>query len=504
MYRVRPRRSAFLAAAVVLSSLVLAGAPPPATAAQGSNLVRAYSFEATGTTWLAPWKFLVTSPAKATIAQDADSRSHGLYSARITTTATSASPWHAQLQQSGIPLRAGKLHTISFWARSSTPRGVRMVLQRGVTPYTEYLARTFDLTTAWRKYTVTVTPGVSVANALLSFNLAGALGQVWIDNVSLTEQYSKFGVGAHLMWGNMKETRQQQTSWMQSGNMKWVRFDLGWRWIEPKKGEYNGAVLARLDATLNDLATKGIRPIIVLVETPAWANGNRGPWHPPTYPQDYARVAGFLAKRYAGRPNMAWEIWNEPNLVETDTAGKPFSKFWMPLANPAAYTALLRAAYTSIKANDPDATVLGGSLVFDASAFLDSMYANGAKGHFDALAIHPYGFAKPPDDTGQYGFTGITYRMRARLEAHGDGHKKIWITEVGWFDRQVTGLTKHPTDAVRADYYTQVADIVNGWSFVEMVAMFSLTKSTDPVIGLVNTDGTFTLSWQGYAAAARE
>ena len=164
--------------------------------------------------------------------------------------------------------------------------------------------------------------------------------------------------------------------------------------------------------------------MIVFVETPGWANGNKGPWYPPTNPADYASAIGFLANRYRNRPNMAYEIWNEPNLVEKDANGNDFSKYWRPVRSASGYTAMLRAAYSSIKANDPDASVLGGSIVFYDGAFVDGMYAAGARGYFDGLAIHPYGFSQPPTNTGQWGFTGIVTRMKAELDQNGDGGRK--------------------------------------------------------------------------------
>lgn len=492
-----------LVAATLLGAFALGGAPRP-VAASGMNALKQSSFEATGGGWLAPWTFKVTSPAAATIAQDSATRSNGLRSARISISRTSATPWHVQLQQSGIPLVGGRSYELSLWARAASPRNLELALQRGVAPYDALVTKAFSITTSWAKYRVTYTPPASMSNAMLSLNLAKSTAQVWVDDVAVwTNATSKLGVSGHLTWGSgMPESRSKQTGWMQAGHMKWVRFDLGWRWVEPSRGHYSQSVLASLDATLADLQAKGIRPIIVLVETPAWANGNKSPWYPPSDPNDYARVIGMLAKRYAAKPDMTWEIWNEPNLVEKDSSGKSFSKYWMPLANPVAYTAMLKGAYASIKANDPDATVLGGSLVFYAGAFLDAMYAHGVKGYFDALAIHPYGFSLPPSDSSQYGFKGITERMKAALDAHGDSNKKLWITEVGWWDRAVTGNPNHPTDAMRADYYKQLAAMVDGWSFVECVTLFSLTKSTDAASGLFNQDGSQTLSWKAYAATA--
>jgi hypothetical protein len=483
-------------------AFAVTGAPQP-VAAGGVNTLKTPSFETTGSSWLSPWSFKLTAPAAGTVAQDSSVRSNGTYSARVNVSATSASAWHAQLRQTGIGLVSGRRYELSFWARAAAPRNVELVMQRGFSPYTAHVAKTFAVTTTWTKFAVSFTSTVSETNAQLSLNLAQSTTAIWIDDAAVWSNVSsKLGVSAHLMWGGMPNSRAQQTGWMQAGHMKWARFDVGWRWLEPSKGQFSQSLLTELDATLNDLQARGIRPVIVVVETPGWANGGRSPWYPPTNPADYANAIGFLAKRYANRPNMAWEIWNEPNLIETDSSGRKYSKYWMPLASPSAYTAMLKASYSAIKSADPDATVLGGSLVFYDHSFLDGMYAAGAKGYFDALAIHPYGFSLPPSDTTEYGFKGITERMKAKLDQHGDSGKKLWITEVGWWDRAVTGNLRHPTDATRGTYYQEVAKLVDGWSYVEMIGIHALSKSLEPDVGLVYEDGSATQSWTAYKTAA--
>ena len=56
-------------------------------------------------------------------------------------------------------------------------------------------------------------------------------------------------------------------------------------------------------------------------------------------------MLGFLAARYAARPGIAYEIWNEPNQVT----------FWNTPSGPdaRAYGQMLRTAYTRIKAAAP-------------------------------------------------------------------------------------------------------------------------------------------------------
>lgn len=153
------------------------------------------------------------------------------------------------------------------------------------------------------------------------------------------------------------------------------------------------------------------------------------------------------AQLYADRID-AYEIGNEPNIASEWGLGPP---------DPAAYTELLRIAYTQIKSADPDAIIVTGGLApvgntntpdaMDDRLFLEEMYAHGAADYFDVLGVHPYGFAYPPeiDPEAQYRMPGghitldthgLCFRrvehLRAIMEQNNDGDKPIWATEFGW------------------------------------------------------------------------
>ena len=74
----------------------------------------------------------------------------------------------------------------------------------------------------------------------------------------------------------------------------------------------------------------------------------------------------------------AWELWNEPDS----------GQFWAGGADPPAYAALLRAAYPAIKAAQPSDVVVTGGMVGNNFDFLAALYANGARGAFDAVGVH--------------------------------------------------------------------------------------------------------------------
>jgi hypothetical protein len=61
------------------------------------------------------------------------------------------------------------------------------------------------------------------------------------------------------------------------------------------------------------------------------------------------------------------------------------------------------------------------------------MYANGAKGSFDALGYHAYSFRELPDTYGS-GWSQMAQTSpspRSMMIRNGDGNKPIWVTEFG-------------------------------------------------------------------------
>jgi hypothetical protein len=101
----------------------------------------------------------------------------------------------------------------------------------------------------------------------------------------------------------------------------------------------------------------------------------------------------------------------------------------------AQYTTLLKAAYPAIKAVQPNSTVIAAGLSRawepdSPPTFVSAMYAHGAKGFFDAMAMHPdvYPSGLAIDDDN--GWSEVD-RVHQLMVDNGDGAKKIWMTELG-------------------------------------------------------------------------
>lgn len=127
------------------------------------------------------WSFVTA--LGSSLARDPATSAVGAASARVTVpVADAVSPWNTSLISTGsISLVAGNSCSATFWARASAPRTLRVAAGR-VVGGGEYTSRTIDLTTAWQRYQVVLTPSLSGV-ATLQFHLAAASGEVWLDDV---------------------------------------------------------------------------------------------------------------------------------------------------------------------------------------------------------------------------------------------------------------------------------------------------------------------------------
>jgi Cellulase (glycosyl hydrolase family 5) len=209
----------------------------------------------------------------------------------------------------------------------------------------------------------------------------------------------------------------------------WVRLWALWQDMEPAQGAYNEHLIAVMNGRIAALKARGVKVLVVVHRAPAWASGGRGGIAPPSNPATFGRFMGQIAQRVPGAD--AWELWNEPDS----------GQFWAGGADPAAYAALLRAAYPAIKAVQPGDVVVTGGMVGNNMDFLSALYDHGAQGSFDAVGVHtdtacltsgPDAYYR--DERGRVGrYTFSAYReVHAVMSDRGDGAKPVWMTELGW------------------------------------------------------------------------
>lgn len=260
---------------------------------------------------------------------------------------------------------------------------------------------------------------------------------------------------------------------------------------------------AKLDQIVQEVDRRGLGILGVLQWSPDWAtDGTTGSGHPNDV-QDFADFAAAVAERYRDEIT-AYEVWNEPNA----------SFFWNPI-DPAEYTNLLKAAYTSLKAVNPDITVVGavvsatltwGDTTMNPVDFVAAMYEAGADGFFDAISFHPYNFDTKFSEQDDLDWRELmplfqVQKIRELMDQHlapGEEQLKIWISEYGL-----------PTSVVTPEKQLAfMTDLLNAWqSFSGGGPLFLYTTKDDMsaigderFFGLFDENGNF----KGGAAAFEE
>ena len=185
-------------------------------------------------------------------------------------------------------------------------------------------------------------------------------------------------------------------------------------------------------------AARGLRVLPVVIGAPPWAR--RFParyFSPPADPSAYGRFCGELAARYgphgsfwaehpglAQMPVHAWQIWNEPAggylpdgpSIYWDDPGEPFQQ---------RYIAMLRAARAAIHKWDPAGQVVLAALFGAPWHALASIYARGARGLFDVVAVNE--FTLNTHDL----YLGLRLTRQVMFR-NGDGRLPLIATEVSW------------------------------------------------------------------------
>ena len=190
----------------------------------------------------------------------------------------------------------------------------------------------------------------------------------------------------------------------------WVRLNVIWNQVEPRRGHYNAAELAELDQLVDAVHGEGAKVLLTVYWAPRWATDSRW-WRrpPPGVSSGYhaydalrasalprlERLAAMLARRYATRI-AGMECWNEPNswafLYPQRTRSDPDF-------GPRTYLRMLRAFSAGVRGTGTGIPVIGGATmsfgtndVYRTSPqrFAGYLAAHGAAALIDGYSHHPY------------------------------------------------------------------------------------------------------------------
>jgi len=226
-------------------------------------------------------------------------------------------------------------------------------------------------------------------------------------------------------------------SLLRAGNLRWIREDVLWRDVEPRRGARRWM---RYDRLYADSARRGIRVLPLLHGTPRWAGRTKETL--PVDPEPFAAFAARFARRYGpggefwathpelpALPSRWLEVWNEPS--NPVAAGGP--------PNPRRYARLYHAVVRMSARVAPDARFLlyaDGDVRVDGRwvSWIDAMFeaVPALAGDVHGISVHPYSLDLARHTPGRDAHQFARFRSyRDRFAAHGV-QAPIWLTEVGW------------------------------------------------------------------------
>ena len=316
------------------------------------------------------------------------------------------------------------------------------------------------------------------------------------------------GAQLHVMWdGSTDGQIDQQLDQLAAMHSNSARLDVAWSSLEiDGRGQWSTSYAERADHVIDGMNARGIKPVIVLTATPCWASSapttlkqscagdwwNRGVTsYAPTDPAYFGEAAAWVAQRWSTKL-AGLELWNEPNYDEGGLVNL------IAQDKAATYTAMVKAAYPAVKAVAADLPVLAGSTSFVDVPFLQKMWADGAVGYFDGLAVHPYNEWRAPGaphdvEWAKYDLVQGLSSLRSAMTGAGVD-VPIWITEFGYTSCTVGADRWCVTEREQADYLAQAAELVATWPWVRSFLVYNLRdKGTDPTstednFGLDNYD----------------
>jgi hypothetical protein len=318
--------------------------------------------------------------------------------------------------------------------------------------------------------------------------------------------------------------------------MGWIKQQVRWGVFSPAPGQFDWSGLDRVinAAVTNDRAPK---VMLSIVTAPQWSHPNLQATKddpdaingPPDDLNEYAKFVGEVVDRYPGKVH-AIEIWNEQN-IDAEWRTTP------QVVSPEKYVEMLKLAYQTIKAKDPNIVVISGALAptgyfvggcteagCDDGPYLKRMFDAGLLQAVDCVGVHANGYNVPPDKTINDNYTdpAATFKgpsenripswyFRSTLELYRDtiqNQKKLCVTEFGWASNDGFGVVvpgyefaSDNTQQEQSDNIVQAFKLMKDWGYIKMAFLFNLDYAQKSPNGA--SDRTADWSIMGLDGSAR-
>jgi hypothetical protein len=313
-----------------------------------------------------------------------------------------------------------------------------------------------------------------------------------------------------------------------------LRTDFDWQAIEPARGTWRWS---HYDEVVQQAGAHGIALLGILDYGAAWANpvvyrASGDAAAPPDRLVDFADFARAVTARY---PTVtAFEIWNEPNnggrfWHSAPHAGTPTTVDFAPRAttglygDPGLFAHLVATTMTAVREGGGAPLLAPGGTIFlweppvavagnnSGPDFMKAAFAAvpGLAAASDAVTLHGYE-AYPPDappesEAWEWGTLNVQLgdkiaHMTATFRAAGQPARPVWLTEIGWPNRNGVDEAKQARWLVRSI----VLAALDGADLVYLYTLYDSAKNDDSgafdlapeaYFGLVRVDGTPKLSY---------
>ena len=243
---------------------------------------------------------------------------------------------------------------------------------------------------------------------------------------------------------------------------------IGWYHLEPEKGKWQFH-----DEPIQRYRKHHVMILGELGTAPPWASYHPGydvsgyfdRFYQPRNLDDYASYVRTVAQRYKGVIH-AWDVWNEPWITAwwgigyDKTQGSGREGYVRSPTARKDFAALMKTAYTNVKAIDPDAIVLGintttggGGSSFSGDEWTKGIVDAGGLKTLDAIAYHHYAgqLNLMPDDEVAKGYWRAVGYVAEKTK--GPMPAPVWMTEgqnariMALPDMYHHTLPKPPTDS---------------------------------------------------------
>lgn len=303
-------------------------------------------------------------------------------------------------------------------------------------------------------------------------------------------QAAEVGVVGDITWGQPRADVDREIELLRAAGVQWIRANVNWAGLEPdQKGKINTWLLAEYDYAIDKARAAGIEVLMPISDgVPYWASADPAKYvdgsgkrryqvtYRPANASDYGDIVRFVVERYSARGVHAYQIWNEPN----------HGRFWPSGPKASEYVPMLRAGYEAVKAVDPGATVVLGGLSKSDFYYLEDVYRAGGGPYFDAVAVHPYTYGVDPtvawngvhswEDKKRISINAFPaiQEIKRSMDAFGDAHKKVWLTEFGYSTTTGDGGVSPQT---QAEFLTKAYRYVERFPWVETLFWYAARNS---------------------------